>query len=1232
MIKMLWKKLLPLLVFALLSWVSISVWRDRINYDRRILDAHTRDVTNGIAHGFETFMEDRLAVLESLAKRWPESPDFTQQRFVGFAKIWYGAYPGFLAINWIDPEGVIRWVYPVEPNRAALNKNLHKHPELGVQEAFRRAERTHRYSITPCIELYQGGQGFATYWPLIYEGRLQGYLNGVFRVKPLISEFSRLSKITGFWLEVYEDDRRIYKFEPGGIAPTGEAHRVWQNVHFRGRTWRLGVRPETESVESVRAVKNLPLLALLLALSAVLSLLLHYFIRHADQYKALWRQAMSEAKERKSAEEKLRLRNEMLAAQNAVARAVATSLTPEALSDRLLEEVQRLFPCDAFFVKSYNPQEDEALGIRDYDTIGDKLQRTSLIHAPIHEETRLGKVIRERKPLLINRKEPMKEAAASGLVPFGDATRPSASLMFVPMVVGDQVVGVMSVQSYTLNAYNERHLELFYAMAQQAGAALQASLLARKLRESEERFSQVTQATGDWIWETDTQGRYVYSSPVVEKILGYTPREMLGKHFYDFLHPDEREELKARALETFSLKQPFISFVNRNIHKDGHTVILETTGVPLLDAEGNLIGYRGADRDITERVQAEEALRESEQRFRAIFETIPDSIFLKDQSLHYAQVNPGMEALFGVRKEELIGKSDRELFGEEEATHLAEIDRRVLAGEIVSEERTKPVRGIPYTFHTVRVPMRDTTGKIIGICGIARDITERKSAEEALREQAWRNEQILYTSIDGFFLLGVDGGLREANPAFCRMVGYSRDELLGMNIRDLEAKETPEETTRHIKAVRAKGGDRFETRYRCKNGHIVNLAISTTFYEGKGARFIIGFARDITEQIRLENQLRQAAKMEAVGRLAGGIAHDFNNVLTGILGFADRALEKVPPDSPIRSDLEVVISLAERASDLTSQLLAFGRKKILAPRIFNINTVIENVDKMLQQIIGEDIDLVTVPAPDLGQVKADPTQIEQVILNLAVNSREAMPRGGKLTIETANVDLDEEYARTHPGAKQGPYVMLAVSDTGCGISKEIMQHVFEPFFTTKEPGRGTGLGLATVYGIVKQSEGNVWVYSEPDKGATFKVYLPRIEEEEEKIVRAREPDELPGGTETILVVEDEETVRELAVHTLRDKGYTVLEAQNGQEALTCYEHYEGKIDLLLTDVVMPEMGGYDLASHLKPQRPDTKVLYISGYTENAIVHDGILAPGTAFLAKPFRPESLLRKVRQVLES
>ncbi|HEU4764470.1 MAG TPA: ATP-binding protein, partial [Candidatus Eisenbacteria bacterium] len=418
-----------------------------------------------------------------------------------------------------------------------------------------------------------------------------------------------------------------------------------------------------------------------------------------------------------------------------------------------------------------------------------------------------------------------------------------------------------------------------------------------------------------------------------------------------------------------------------------------------------------------------------------------------------------------------------------------------------------------------------------------------------------------------------------------------------------------------------------------KDGSMIDIAVYSAPLRVPGGRplGVLAVIADRTERNRLEDRLRQSQKMEAVGKLAGGIAHDFNNLLTAITGYTDLLYLRLPGDIGKR-ELNEIRKASDRAASLTRQLLAFSRQQVLQPKIIDVNEVVGNLSGMLGRLIGEDVEFVASLDREVGRVKADPFQLEQVLMNLAVTARDAMPRGGKLTIETANVILDESYTRGHPDVKPGPYVMIAVSDTGVGMDSETRARIFEPFFTTKALGKGTGLGLSTVYGIVKQSQGHMWVYSEPGQGATFKVYLPIDEAGDEPPLVTPQARVVPRGWETILAVEDEESLLNLVAEILKDAGYNVIPANGPKEALRVLVEHREAIHMLLTDVVMPGMSGRILADQVLRERPGMRVLYMSGYTDNAIVHHGVLDAGTAFLQKPFTPDALIKKVREVLDA
>jgi two-component system cell cycle sensor histidine kinase/response regulator CckA len=503
-------------------------------------------------------------------------------------------------------------------------------------------------------------------------------------------------------------------------------------------------------------------------------------------------------------------------------------------------------------------------------------------------------------------------------------------------------------------------------------------------------------------------------------------------------------------------------------------------------------------------------------------------------------------------------------------------------------------------------------------------------ANEQMRQLA----AIVESSEDAIVGCTLGGFITIWNQGAERLFGYPAEEIIGQSTSTNARLDCPEEL-KALKRVRA--GEHippFETVRRRKDGKQIHVSVSISPIRDDDGRIVgaSAISRDISERKRLEEQVRQAQKMEAIGRLAGGVAHDFNNLLTIISGYTDMVLTTLGPDSPMSGSLTEVQRAGERAASLTRQLLAFSRQQVLEPRVLDLNAIVTDTEKMLRRLIGEDVSLTTVLAPALGRIKADRGQLEQVIVNLVVNARDAMPNGGKVTIETANVDLDQACFRTRPEVQPGSYIVMAVSDTGHGMDEATKARIFEPFFTTKGLGKGTGLGLATVYGIVKQSGGCIYVYSEPGLGSTFKVYLPSVED---KISsgKSSQGSKVPLlGKETILLVEDEAAVRAVTRHALQSFGYTVLEARDGPEAIRICQEYKPIIHLLVSDVVMPEMGGRHLAERLATMIPRLKVLYLSGYTDDAIVRHGTLQEGTAFLQKPFTPKALANKVREVLDA
>jgi two-component system, cell cycle sensor histidine kinase and response regulator CckA len=637
-----------------------------------------------------------------------------------------------------------------------------------------------------------------------------------------------------------------------------------------------------------------------------------------------------------------------------------------------------------------------------------------------------------------------------------------------------------------------------------------------------------------------------------------------------------------------------------------------------------------------EKTRAEAALRDSERRFRALVENSSDGFALVGPDGTYIYSSPASNGVLGYTPKELVGRNFFELIhstdlksAREVFTQLLREPGRVLAGHFRFHHKNGCWRWVQVVGKNL---LADPS---VGAVVINyRDVTESKRADDEVAASEERFRKAFNASPEPMTISQwPEGRFVDCNERFLRITGYRREEVIGRTDTEVGFWPKPEDRARcmallekHARVIE------LEVLFGAKSGEERTGLYSAEVIEIRGQQCVLAVMKDVTEHRSLEEQLRLSQKMEAVGQLAGGVAHDFNNLLTVILGYCILLLKDLGPEDSRRAPLEGINKAAERAAALTQQLLAFSRRELLAPRVLDLNAVVADMDKLLLRLIGENIELLTVLVPELGLVKADPGQIEQVIMNLVVNARDAMPTGGKLIIETAEVELDEAYARRHPAVEPGPYVMLAVSDTGHGMDEDTRARVFEPFFTTKEMGKGTGLGLAVVYEILKRSGGSVWVYSEPGLGTTFKAYLPKVEAASET---PEAPTVKPGSrprTETVLLVEDETAVRSLVRESLEKNGYLVLEASQATKALEASQRHVGPIQLLLLDVVMPDISGQKLADRLKSLRPEAKVLYMSGYTDTAIVQHGLLEPGVAILQKPFTPEALSRKVREVLDA
>jgi PAS domain S-box-containing protein len=757
--------------------------------------------------------------------------------------------------------------------------------------------------------------------------------------------------------------------------------------------------------------------------------------------------------------------------------------------------------------------------------------------------------------------------------------------------------------------------------------------------QNEEKYRNILETMEEAYFEVDLKGNLIFFNAAVIRRLGYTNEETMGMNFRKFMDKENKEKVFKAFNQVFLTGESNKGFDWEIINKQGEKIAIESSIILRKDEKGEPVGFRGIVRDITKRREAEEALRQGEKRYRTVLDIMNEGYFENDLKGNFIFENDAAHRLMGYEHNELIGSNYRKIHTPGVARFLKEVYTRIYQTgkpEFLTEYNVVRKDGSIRTHQLNAALIKDPSGQPVGFCNLVRDVTDRKVTEEALRISEEKYRTILETMEEGLIESDLKGNCIYVNDAACKLHGYNRDEMIGMSYKKRSNPEMRHLLYEVFHRIYETGKPEFLLDHAviCKDGSIRILQSNIALMRDVSGK-PIGFRaliRDVTdrkkveeEKAKIETQLFQAQKMESVGSLAGGVAHDFNNMLTVILGYTELIKSRLPQDDSLFKDILEIEKAAGRSKNLTRQLLAYSRKEIIAPRLIDLNDLIVGAENTLSRLIGEDIDLRFYQGIDIWKIKFDPSQMELILINLASNARDAMPNGGKLTIEISNIHLNEEYCRLHLGSLPGDYVLLGVSDDGIGMDKETMQHVFEPFFTTKETGKGTGLGLATVDGIVKQNGGFINVYSEPGKGTTLKIYIPRSLEEG---VVKKEPEEalIASGTGTVLIVEDDDMVRKITTQMLELIGYTALSVGTPMEALSFFKNHDAHIDLVITDVVMPQINGRELSDRIKAIRPGVKMLFSSGYSANVIAHQGILEEGVHFIQKPFSLNDLARKV------
>ncbi|OPX41173.1 MAG: hypothetical protein B1H13_03530 [Desulfobacteraceae bacterium 4484_190.3] len=776
--------------------------------------------------------------------------------------------------------------------------------------------------------------------------------------------------------------------------------------------------------------------------------------------------------------------------------------------------------------------------------------------------------------------------------------------------------------------------------------------------EIKERLAVTLESIGDGVISTDRSGTITLMNRAAENITGWNEEEAVGRpltEVFPIINKNTRKPCVSPVEEVLETGRA-VSLANHTvlICRDGTEKILADSCAPIRDNEGNIIGVVLAFRDVTKQRQSEhrllEKLRESEKRYRDLFENSIDIQFIFDREGNYMEVNNEFIRESGYEREKIIGTHFGVLPHPDEMALVLDAYEKALTGETSNfEMRSKNKDGKFVWYSFVNRPIFNDKGEVVAIHCIARNIDEKKRAERALREseeklrRSEKRYRDLFDSVsDLIYTQDLEGRFMNGNRAMTSIFGYELEEFIGRKAADFMKPELGELFyTEYLEGIKKKGHYQGISSYFTKDGRKIYLEFrSNLIRPADGEPFISGIARDVTDRVlaqreieKLNKQMLQAQKMEAIGTLAGGIAHDFNNLLQGILGYTQiLAMEKDKGDPDI-ARLQQIEKAAHRASELTQQLLTFSRKVESRKRPVDLNHEVEQVEKILKRTIPKMIDIELNLEKNLEAISADPSQLEQIIMNLGVNARDAMPEGGKLLLETENVILDEEFCKDHLGARPGKYALLRISDTGIGMNRRTLEHIFDPFFTTKEVGKGTGLGLAMVYGIVKSHEGYIMCASEPGDGTTFKIYFPVMEGIPARFETEAKNNEATSerGSETILLVDDEEILRDIGRDILETFGYTVLLAPDGESALELYKERRKHISLVILDLIMPGMGGKQCLEKLLKINPDTKVVIASGYSIDGHAKDALKAGAKAFVSKPYELNKMLQAVRSVLD-
>ena len=1217
----------PLIVFLLSVFLTVSIWRHNYQTEKTIVKNEAVSEAQQIALTMEDQLKERFMILEIASWLVTELNTWNYEAYRDAVEWIHTRYAGYQAINWIDSSGTIKWVYPEVNNRFLLNQDMHDFECELCRETFLKTENSGSLALTPVHKLVSGEAGFLVFIPLVdNQGVLYGFLTAVFNIGKIFESILPFDILNRVDIDVMDDSQVFYRAFP----TRGERQDAWiisDSLKFKDVTWYIRVYPFSALTGKSAVKPQLVFLLIGLVLSAGLSAFVFLLLRQVQKYRLARDETLHAMSDLKESDRALANQSELL---QRIVKTVPSGLI-------VINEDMKIL--------SANPGSLELIKHTEVCFDGDDVRDLMNCRNPSRiDRPCFCDILREAAEKAINLRKPIVNQLRDVIFP--NYGRRNLRLSVVPLEDTEDAQVVVVIDDIT-ESYKSSRLRQF-------STALAAGVTQTKTLEE---FYGYIHTEMQKIIPSENCFISMFEADQLETVFAFRSKDP---------ESDFEEQMMFDSISLFVKEGNRAVLLNRNdledlVSKgeisgveampkallasplrDNNTIL----GVVSLHDFDNDLSFFPMDKDtltylageITtalKRKMVDFAITRGKKEWEHTFDTVPDLITIIDDQYKIKRINRSMSERFGLTPQDMIGKSYSEMIEglEESPFFYPVIDTLSDNQEHVIEVHEERLGGY---FLVTTSPLHDANNKLVGVVHVARDITERKLADEALKSSEQFNADLINQASVGIVYVESDGSVAFINPTLSKMLGYTVDlavQVIGKPIRNLPGivgSDTGSELQRVLTGAPVFLED---VEFKTSSGKTKYLTVHGAPHyhpEGEVLGAILMFA-DITENKELQMQLRQSQKMEAIGTLAGGIAHDFNNLLMAIIGNIELARMSIDDNSAANKNLEIIQSSAERGAELTSQLLAFGRRQMDKPQPLDVNAIVDDVILMHERTIDPRIKLSFALEPDLWVVTADSGQIHQVVMNLVVNARDAIPGKGEIIVRTENMTFEEVTELSKLELPENDYVTLTVSDTGTGIPPEVQARIFEPFFTTKPPGKGTGLGLATVYSIVEGHHGYMEVSSMVGKGTTFLIYLPRVKDQiVEKVQKTQETAEVSGGSERIMVVDDEETIRDIGKAMLSKAGYEVFSADGGQEALDIFNAENGRFNLIILDLSMPGMSGWETLAEIRKIDKDVKVLISSGYDASGTNKEVKKEGANGFIQKPYRMKKLLDSIREVL--